>query len=159
MNVFDSIGNRFRRAAVSTPKATQRIMSEAADRIVEGIKARAPVDTGALRNSVRQHTDIEHRRVTSYIVADAANEKSGDEYAVFLEMGTGLFAENGDGRKTPWVYQDRHGNWHYTRGMKPRPFIRPAVAAELPRLNEELRREVRTVLLEGDYRHTGGGRT
>lgn len=159
MNVFDSIGNRFRRAAVSTPKATQRIMSEAAERICDDMRQNCPVDTGALRDSIRQHTDIEHRQVSSYIIADAANEQTGDEYAVFLEMGTGLFAENGDGRKTPWVYQDRHGNWHTTRGMKPRPFIRPAVAAELPRLNEELRREVRTVLLEGDYRHTGGGRT
>ncbi len=42
------------------------------------------------------------------------------------ELGTGLYAANGDGRKTPWVYKDADG-FHWTQGMRPRPFLRPAV--------------------------------
>lgn len=31
------------------------------------------------------------------------------------------------GRQTPWVYQDAKGNWHYTRGNKAQPFLKPAL--------------------------------
>ena len=34
----------------------------------------------------------------------------------------------GGGRPTPWVYQDAKGNWHYTRGNKAKPFLKPAAA-------------------------------
>lgn len=41
------------------------------------------------------------------------------------ELGTGLYAAGGDGRKTPWVYKDADG-FHWTAGMRPRPFLVPA---------------------------------
>lgn len=41
------------------------------------------------------------------------------ENAVWEEFGTGEYALNGNGRKTPWVYQDRKGKWHKTTGKKP----------------------------------------
>ena len=47
-------------------------------------------------------------------------------YGIYVEFGTGIYAEEG-GRPTPWVYKDKNGNWHKTRGMSPRPFIRPAI--------------------------------
>ena len=49
------------------------------------------------------------------------------EYAPYIEYGTGLFAEDGDGRKTAWSYQDDEGKWHTTSGMRPQPFMRPAL--------------------------------
>jgi HK97 gp10 family phage protein len=50
------------------------------------------------------------------------------EYAPYVEYGTGLFAEAGNGRKdVPWCYKDDEGEWHSTSGMKPRPFMRPAL--------------------------------
>ena len=39
-----------------------------------------------------------------------------------------LFAENGNGRQTPWKYQDDDGNWHTTKGQHPQPFMRPALS-------------------------------
>jgi hypothetical protein len=48
-------------------------------------------------------------------------------YSIYVELGTGIFAEKGNGRKTPWVWKDFNGKWHFTRGMKARPFLRPAV--------------------------------
>lgn len=50
------------------------------------------------------------------------------EYGVYQELGTGIYAEGGGGRPTPWVYQDEKGNWHYTRGNKAHPFLKPALA-------------------------------
>ena len=50
------------------------------------------------------------------------------EYGVYQELGTGIYAEGGGGRPTPWVYQDAKGNWHYTRGNKAHPFLKPALA-------------------------------
>lgn len=44
-----------------------------------------------------------------------------------VEFGTGLFAINCDGRQTPWVYQDAKGEWHYTSGQQPQPYLEPAL--------------------------------
>lgn len=57
-------------------------------------------------------------------------------YAVYVELGTGLFAEGGNGRKTPWVWKDQNGKYHFTRGMKPQPFLRPAVEDHLEELRQ-----------------------
>lgn len=63
------------------------------------------------------------------------------DYAPYVEYGTGLFAEAGDGRKdVPWCYQDDEGEWHSTSGQHPKPFLRPA-------LNENREQIIR--LLEG----------
>lgn len=44
---------------------------------------------------------------------------SGLENAIWEEFGTGEYALHGDGRKTPWIYTDRHGVTHLTRGKRP----------------------------------------
>lgn len=41
------------------------------------------------------------------------------ENAIWEEFGTGEYAVNGNGRKTPWKYQDRKGKWHTTTGKTP----------------------------------------
>ncbi|MBP5434057.1 hypothetical protein [Ruminococcus sp.] len=48
-------------------------------------------------------------------------------YASYVELGTGLHAEGGKGRKTPWVWIDKNGKPHKTYGMKPRHFLKKAV--------------------------------
>ena len=77
----------------------------------------APVDTGNLRNSISHKVDESERAV--YI-------GSNTSYAPYVELATGIYAEGG--RPTPWVYQDANGNWHWTRGNKAQPFLKPAVA-------------------------------
>ena len=74
-----------------------------------------PVDTGNLRNSISHETDDD----TVYVGTNV-------EYAPYIEFGTGKYAEGG-GRPTPWRYQDDKGDWHTTNGMKPQPFLRPAI--------------------------------
>ena len=61
-------------------------------------------------------------------------------YSIWVELGTGIFAEKGNGRKTPWVWKDFNGKWHFTRGMKAandgKGFLRPAVENHIDELRE-----------------------
>lgn len=79
-------------------------------------KKDAKVDTGRLRNSISHKVDARAQEV--YIGTNV-------EHGVYQELGTGQYYPGG--RKTPWAYQDEKGNWHWTRGNKAVPFLRPAV--------------------------------
>lgn len=81
-------------------------------------KPLAPVVTGNLRNSITHKVDESDLAV--YI-------GTNNEYAAYVELGTGKYAESG-GRPTPWVYQDDNGNWHHTHGQRAKPYLKPAVA-------------------------------
>ena len=77
--------------------------------------------TGALQNSIISTVETTNDAVIGYVSTNL-------EYAPYVEYGTGLFAENGNGRQTPWKYQDDDGNWHTTKGQHPQPFMRPALS-------------------------------
>ena len=78
-------------------------------------------DTGALQNSIISNVETTNEAVIGYVSTNL-------EYAPYVEYGTGLFAESGNGRQTPWHYQDDEGNWHTTKGQHPQPFMRPALS-------------------------------
>lgn len=85
--------------------------------VAEGYaKQLAPVDTGNLRNSITYQVD--ESELAAYIGTNV-------EYASYVELGTGKYADGG--RPTPWVYQDDNGNWHWTAGNPAQPFLAPAV--------------------------------
>lgn len=90
------------------------VEGDAKDKVIKG-------KTGELKGS------IQHK------VEGIGNDLNGIvyttlHYAPYVEFGTGLFAENGNGRKdVPWRYEDDEGNWHSTFGMEPHPFMRPAL--------------------------------
>lgn len=77
----------------------------------------APVDKGGLRDSIGYKVD--ESELVAYIGTNC-------EYAIYVEFGTGEFAENGNGRKGGWVYKTPNGEVHFTYGMAPRPYLRPA---------------------------------
>lgn len=79
-------------------------------------KELAPKDTGALRRSI-----------TSKVEGTEGVIYTPLEYAPYIEYGTGLFAENGGRADVPWNYKDDKGEWHSTSGIKPQPFMRPAL--------------------------------
>ena len=80
-------------------------------------KQKAPKGDGDLRRSI-----------TSKVEGLEGVVFTALEYAPYVEYGTGLFAENGNGRKdVPWVYCDDKGNWHTTSGRQPSPYMRPAL--------------------------------
>lgn len=80
-------------------------------------KKLCPVDTGNLRNSIT-HMVSESEK--------AAYIGTNNEYAVYVECGTGIYYPGG--RQTPWTYQDENGDWHLTHGQRAKPYIKPAVA-------------------------------
>lgn len=86
---------------------------------------------GALKQSLTYALDLAKKTVTI---------GSSLFYSVYVELGTGVYATNGNGRKTPWVWKDFNGKWHFTRGMKAandgKGFLRPAVEEHIDELRE-----------------------
>ena len=74
------------------------------------------------------------------IIPDELEMQVGTDvnYAPYVELGTGIYAEDGDGRKTPWVYQDDEGHWHRTSGMKAQPYLRPAIEKHIDQYKDIL---------------------
>lgn len=98
--------------------------------IAEGYaKTKCPVDTGILRNSITHAVDPGDKAV--YIGTNV-------EYAAYVELGTGEFYPNG-GRKGGWAYVDSEGKGHFTYGMKPRPYLKPAAAEHTKEYDEILK--------------------
>ena len=88
-------------------------------------KKNCPVDDGQLRQSITH--DVDRSQSIGIIGTNV-------EYAPYVEIGTGIYSTQGDGRKDPWNYQDVKGNWHYTHGQKPQPYLQKAA--------DEMREEV-----------------
>lgn len=96
-------------------------MKKACAIVERDAKQNAPKDTGELRNSISSKVEVDgDGNVSGYVFSPL-------EYAPYIEYGTGLFAEGGGRMDVPWNYQDDEGNWHSTSGMKPQPFLRPAL--------------------------------
>jgi hypothetical protein len=88
----------------------------AAARVVVLIQSVTPVGlTGHLRRSIERGELDEGARFI-WVVAMAA-------YSIYVERGTGIYAAEGRGRRTPWVYRDFRGNFYTTEGMRPQPFM------------------------------------
>lgn len=86
----------------------------------------APQDTGTLRRSI----DFE--------VAEDGTEGiiyTNVEYAPYVEVGTGIYATQGDGRDTPWSYEGKDG-WKTTKGMRAQPFLEPALQQNTSKIKE-----------------------
>lgn len=97
-------------------------------------KENAPKGTGELRRSITSKVDVSSDGKISGLVFSPL------EYAPYVEYGTGLFAEGGNGRKdVPWHYQDDEGEWHTTCGMRPMPYLRPALEDNRTRIIEILK--------------------
>ena len=118
---------------------TQKVaasMGKACALVERAAKEKAPKNTGELRRSITSKVDVGAGEVTGVVFTPL-------EYAPYIEYGTGLFAEEGGRKDVPWHYQDDEGNWHSTSGMKPHPYMRPA-------LNEN-REEIMRILKEGTH--------
>lgn len=99
--------------------ALEAIGQQAVSHAKSNITEAGRVDTGALRNSV------------SHVVATDENAVyvgTNQDYAVYHELGTGIYTEGGRGRQTPWSYRDAKGEWHRTRGIRPIHFLKNAAA-------------------------------
>ena len=107
-------------------------MQDACDLVEGSAKDKAPKDTGALRRSITNRIEVVGNEVSGIVFTPL-------EYAPYIEYGTGLYAENGNGRQTPWVYKDDKGKYHYTHGQHPQPFMRPALKENEQNIKKKLK--------------------
>lgn len=130
---MDEILNQIEELADSSKMRSA--MGKACALVERSAKQKAPRGTGELSRSITSKVDVENGEVTGLIFTPV-------EYAPYVEYGTGLFAEGGNGRKdVPWCYQDDKGEWHSTSGMPPHPYMRPAI--------DENREQILRILKEG----------
>ena len=89
---------------------------------VEGAaKRRAPVRTSNLRNSITHTLEPEGSAIIGHVFSSVP-------YAPYVEIGTGIYSSQGDGRQTPWIYIDpATGDRVFTRGSRPHPYMKPAL--------------------------------
>lgn len=71
------------------------------------------------------------KSITHKVVDDTVYVGSNVEYAPYVELGTGIYATDGNGRKNPWVWVDKNGKAHYTRGMEPKHMLKKSIADHL----------------------------
>ena len=106
---------------VGNPEAYAAAMKKATLLVERSAKQKVPKGTGELGRSITSDVEVDVNEIRGVVYTPL-------EYAPYIEFGTGLFAEAGDGRKdVPWCYKDDEGNWHSTSGQPPRPFMRPAL--------------------------------
>lgn len=102
-----------------------------------------PVDTGNLKQSITHRVAEDENAV--YIGTNV-------EYAPYVEYGTGVFASEGGGRRTPWKYVAspsskyyEGGKPHITQGQKPTHFLKRAITE-----NQDLYRSIIQKTLRAD---------
>ena len=103
------------------PDKIERGLKQACNLVERSAKMRAPKGTGELRRSIKSRIDQDGDELIGVVYTPL-------EYAPYVEYGTGLFAVEGGRQDVPWCYKDDKGEWHTTSGMKPQPFMMPALA-------------------------------
>lgn len=98
-------------------------------------KQKAPKGDGDLRRSIKSKIEEDSESVRGVVYTPLM-------YAPYVEYGTGLFAEGGNGRKdVPWGFKDeKTGETIWTKGQKPIPYMRPAL--------DENREQILSILKE-----------
>lgn len=136
-------------------------MKDACDLVEGAAKYKAPKDTGALKRSITNRIEVIGNEVDGIVFTPL-------EYAPYIEYGTGMYAENGNGTSGYWVYvgdkdydPDRkksHKRYtlqeakqivaimrskgleaYYTNGMHPQPFMRPALKENEQNIKKKLK--------------------
>lgn len=124
--------NAIRRWGNEIEEEVKRIVSETAMIIQSEARARAPSDSGYLKQSIE--VDVRNGGLTAVI-------NVGAEYGIYVEYGTGIYAKNGNGNKDGWTfYSDKLGHFVFTRGQQAQPFWFDAVEVGAKYFKKEMRK-------------------
>lgn len=125
----------------SIQKATLHIIQETASNMEKACliierqaKQDCPKDQGFLGASITHDVMIDEEGITGIIGSNL-------EYAPYVHNGTGIYAVNGDGRKTPWGYEAKKGKYkgyHITKGQRPHPFLEYAKLFNMDKVTKVL---------------------
>ena len=129
---------------VSIRKEMFQNMGDVADMMAR----KAPTDTEKLKPNIQVKDDSTD---TELNVKAGIFAESAINYAIYQEYGTGIYAENGQGRQTPWLWQVKSQKWAdifgievgqsvLWHGNQPHPFIRPAWDENKDKIEEKLRK-------------------
>ena len=106
--------------------------------LVEGqAKRNTKVVTGKTKDSFQHKVD--EGSLACHIGSNYDN-------AIWEEFGTGIYAVEGNGRKTPWVWVDEKGVRHFTKGKRPKRMLFNAfntTQSSIKRMLEERMRSIR----------------
>lgn len=105
------------------PQASRIGFQKACALIKKEAMQNCPVDDGVLRASLSYKTSKDGGVVFTNV-----------EYAPYVHEGTGIYAKDGNGRKTPWTYMGPDGTFHITSGQKPNPFLQDAADANMMKI-------------------------
>lgn len=102
-------------------------------------KENCPRRTGHLERSITHNVTAKSNKVVGEVGTSV-------EYAPYVEFGTGKYAAEGNGRKTPWSYIDEStGERIWTAGQHPKPFLHPALEEH----RKEIRKELKNAVING----------
>jgi HK97 gp10 family phage protein len=104
------------------------------DDVKDNILRQGAKDTGQLLNSYRIAQTEDGFEIGSDL-----------DYSLYVEFGTGVYAEDGKGISTPWAYNAADGTWRTTKGMRPRPHIRPAFENNAEEIEMMLAKELEDI--------------
>ena len=109
----------------------ETFLEEVGGEVEAQTKQNTKVDTGKTKGSWEHVVNAEKMEV-----------QIGSRYknALWEELGTGIYALNGDGRKTKWVYRTPDGKFHTTVGKKPRRALYNAYNSKKNLIIREARR-------------------
>lgn len=91
-------------------------------------KMKTPVGTPESTGIVGYVSSGLRKSITHKVVRGNVFIGTNQKHAPYVELGTGIYATDGQGRKSPWVWRDKNGKYHRTRGMRPRHMMRDAIA-------------------------------
>lgn len=92
------------------------------------------INTGVLAASMGHVVKVKDGKIVGTVYNTA-------EYAAYVHQGTGIYAADGNGRKTPWGYMVKTGKYkgfHWTKGQRPQPFLDNAKTQNIIRINKIL---------------------
>lgn len=102
----------------SIDKEVLNALEESIGEMEAQVKRNTKVKTGKTKDSWDHKVD--KKNYVAYVGSNYEN-------AIWEEFGTGIHAQNGNGRKdVPWVYRSEDGKWHRTSGKKPRRALQNA---------------------------------
>ena len=110
------VQNNLKEFQKELPNLFEKALQKACLIVENSAKQNCPVDDGQLRQSISHKVNKTTGEIGSSV-----------QYAPYVEIGTGIYSTEGNGRQTPWVYRDAKGEWHTTKGMKAQPFLKPAL--------------------------------
>lgn len=119
--------NNFEKAIRQVENCCKNGLEEVGIRIEGYAAANAPVGSTESTNVQNYNGGTLRQSITHKVIEYTVYVGSNLDYAKYVENGTGVYADDGKGRKSPWVWKDKNGDYHWTRGIKPQHFLLKAL--------------------------------